>query len=427
MNVLVCHNYYRYAGGEDSVFEEEVRLLESYGHHVVCYTRRNDEFDGQSKLRLSMNAVWNRAAATELAELVRRENIQVAHFHNTWPLISAAGYSAVRRAGAAVVQTLHNYRLLCPGGTLCRQGKVCEACIGKVVPWPAMRHGCYRYSRFASTIMASATVTHRVLGTFRRHVDRFIALSEFARDKFLAAGLPRNKFVVKPNFVIPPSNLTTRERCNFALFVGRLSPEKGVQPMLDAWRDHAPALPLKIVGDGPQLELVELEAGRNPRIEYLGRRAPREVYELIRGAAVLVVPSVNYEGFPRTIVEAFAVGTPVIASRLGSMIELIEDGRTGAFCEAGNPVSLVATVNRLAADPANLEQMGLAARDEFQRRYTPERNHAQLLSVYDQAVRERAVKFAASRPFAVSTSPNMSRPAKTAPVAADVMPDMKNS
>ncbi|MCA9226279.1 MAG: glycosyltransferase family 4 protein [Planctomycetales bacterium] len=427
MNVLVCHNFYRHAGGEDSVFHEEVRLLESYGHHVVCYTRRNDEFDGQSKLRLSMNAVWNRATANELAELVRRENIQVAHFHNTWPLISAAGYSAVRRAGAAVVQTLHNYRLLCPGGTLCRQGKVCEACVGKVVPWPAMRHGCYRYSRFASTIMASATVTHRMLGTFRRHVDRFIALSEFARDKFQAAGLPRNKLVIKPNFVIPPTNLTTEAGGNYALFVGRLSPEKGVQPLLAAWRDHAPSLPLKIVGDGPQSELVESEAGRNPRMEYLGRRAPREVYELIRGAAVLVVPSVNYEGFPRTIVEAFAVGTPVIASRLGSMIELIEDGCTGAFCEAGNPASLVAAVNRLAADPAKREQMGMAAKDEFQRRYTPERNHAQLLSVYDQAVRERALTFAASRSTGVSTSRNRSRPATTAPVVANVVSDMKHS
>jgi glycosyltransferase involved in cell wall biosynthesis len=283
-----------------------------------------------------------------------------------------------------VVQTLHNYRLLCPGATFFRDGKPCEKCLGHL-PLSAVAHSCYRGSRAATAVTAAMLTTHRALGTYAHQVDAYIALTQFARDKFLSAGFDPEKIHVKPNFLDPDPGPGSGNG-NFALFVGRLTEEKGIQPMLDAWQTAGSAIPLKIVGDGPMAETVKEAAAKNPAIQWLGRRPLAEVIDLMGQAAMLVFPSLWYEGFPRTIVEAFARGTPVIASNLGSMTELIHPGRTGLLFEPGNVSQLASAATSLMQNPTVLAAMRASAREEFVKKYDVSRNHGMLLDIYQKAI-----------------------------------------
>jgi glycosyltransferase involved in cell wall biosynthesis len=387
VRVVVCHNFYQQPGGEDQVFADEAALLESQGHVVTRFTVHNDTVEGTGKLALLGKTIWNRAVARQIAATVRREHAEVVHFHNTFPLISPAAYYAARKAGAAVVQTLHNYRLLCPGAMFLRDGAVCESCLGRA-PVAALVHKCYRGSRAASAATATMLVAHRAAATYRRQVDAYIALTEFGRQKFIAGGLPAEKVVVKPNFVSPDPG-PGAGRGGYALFVGRLAPGKGLETLLDAWTRHAPGMPLKILGDGPLAGLVrEASAAGAARIEWLGRRPLAEVYDAMGSAAVLVMPSVWYEGLPKTLIESFAKGTPVIASRLGALAECVTDGHTGYLFRPGDPADLAAQVRRAETDAS---AMRLACRREFEARYTATRNLQMLLDVYRGAVDRRPV------------------------------------
>lgn len=381
MKVLLCHNYYQQRGGEDESFEAEARALEEFGHEVVRYTRHNDAIDGMGRVEVAANTLWSKQTYAELRRLVRRERPAVMHCTNTFPLISPAAYSAARAEGVPVVQSLRNYRLLCPGALFLRDGKVCEDCLGKSVPWPGVRHGCYRDSRAASTVVASLTTLHRGLGTWRRDVTLYFTLTEFARRKFVEGGLPADRIVVKPNCVNPDPGPGTG-RGGYAVFAGRLSPEKGIDTLLAAWQQLKRPVPLKVVGDGPLADRVKAAAAANPNVEYLGRRPLRELLDVIGEAACLVMPSVWYETFGRTIIEAYAKGTPAIASRLGAMAELVDEGRTGLLFAAGDAADLAAAVDRLMVDPA---RMRLAARREFEDKYTAASNYQQLMAIYARA------------------------------------------
>lgn len=388
MRIVVCHNYYQQPGGEDQVFRDEVALLEAHGHRVVPFVVHNDTIHGRSKLKVALETIWNQRAAAELATVVRLERAEVVHFHNTFPLISPAAYQAVRSTGAAVVQTLHNFRLLCPGATFTRDGHICQCCMGKTVPWPAVAHGCYRGSRSGSTVLAGMLVTHRLLRTWNRTVDRYIALTEFSRQKFVEGGLPQERVVVKGNFVTMPPAIGPGQG-GYALFVGRLVLEKGLDTLFEAWKQLAGAVPLKIVGDGPLAPYVEQNASQAPAIEWLGPRPHTEVQQLLREAAFLILPSTWFEGFPKILVEALAVGTPLVASRLGAMAELIEDGCTGELFEPGSAEDLARKVRQLVDDPPRLARMRKAARQCYEDKHTAENNYRQLLAVYDQARQSR--------------------------------------
>src|SRR5215212_4268687 len=250
MKILLAHNEYQQPGGEDQIFRSEAALLEAHGHQVLRYAAHNDRVAGMNPVALAGSTVWNRASYRELQSMIRRERPQVAHFHNTLPLISPAGYYAAKAEGVPVVQTLHNYRLLCPNALFFRDGHVCEDCQGKLVPWPGVLHACYRESRPASAAMAAMLTTHRALQTWTEQVDVYIATTEFAREKFVQGGLPAEQLVVKPNFLHPAPS-PGQVRGDFALFVGRLSPEKGVGTLLETWKRSRVRVPLKIVGDGP--------------------------------------------------------------------------------------------------------------------------------------------------------------------------------
>src|SRR5918995_7060232 len=294
MKILLAHNEYQQPGGEDQVFAAEAALLESHGHRVLRYRVHNDQVAGMDPVTLAGSTVWNRSTHRELRTLIRQERPQVAHFHNTLPLISPAGYYAAKAEGVPVVQTLHNYRLLCPNALFFRDGGVCEDCMGKAITWPGVVHKCYRGSRAASGLVTTMLATHRALRTWTNKVDVYIALTEFARRKFIEGGLPVERITVKPNFVDPdPGPGTSGE--GHALFVGRLSPEKGVDTLLAAWERLKGSAPLKIVGDGPLREQVVAAANRHPRVVYLGHRPTEEVYALMKEASMLIFPSGWYE------------------------------------------------------------------------------------------------------------------------------------
>jgi glycosyltransferase involved in cell wall biosynthesis len=387
MRIIVCHNYYRHRGGEDGVFEVEANLLVSRGHEVHKFVRRNDEFSGLETIAVAGGTIWNRSAAGAVADLVRDEGADVVHFHNWLPQISQGAFHAARGAGAAVVQTLHNYRFTCAKGVLFRDGAICEECVGRTIGWPALVHGCYRDSRVATVPVVGALATHRILNTSERAVDATIVLSEFARSKLIESGLPPQRVYVKPNFVAPDPGEQSGSG-GYVTYVGRMSEEKGIATLLDAWAlaDDLPVL--KIAGSGPLVDQVETAAADNPRIEYLGLVGPDEIPDILGDAAFSIMPSVNYEGFPRAIVESFAVGTPVIASRIGSLTELIDAGRTGLLFEPGKPDSLVEAVRNAVAEPSSAD-MRAAARHEYLNRYGIDRNYDVLMDIYQHAIDAR--------------------------------------
>jgi glycosyltransferase involved in cell wall biosynthesis len=333
---------------------------------------------------LAGSTVWNRSSYRELRSLIRRERPQVAHFHNTLPLISPAGYYAAKAEGVPVVQTLHNYRLLCPNALFFRDGRVCEDCQGKSVPWPGVLHACYRGSRPASATVAAMLTTHRGLRTWTEQVDVYVVTTEFARDKFIQGGLPEEKLIVKPNFLHPAPSLAEVPG-DYALFVGRLSPEKGVGTLLAAWERPGDLMPLRIVGDGPLAGEVGHAAKNLDGVEWLGKQPRERVLALMRGASLLIFPSTCYENFPVTIVEAYAVGLPVIASNLGGMSSLIDDGRTGLHFRPDDPEDLALKVRWASAHPAELAGMREEARGEFEAKYTAERNYGALMEIYETA------------------------------------------
>lgn len=380
MKILILHNYYQQPGGEDEVVATESKLLIEKGHRVILFSEHNDQVDGLDRLTLARSTIWNTDVRRRLSRLVRDERPDVAHFHNTFPLISPAAYSAARAEGVPVVQTLHNYRLLCSNAQFFREGRPCEDCLGKIVPWPGIVHSCYRESRATTTVVVAMLTAHRALGTWSDHVDRYIVLTEFARRKFIEGGLPAEKLVVKPNSLHPDPGVGDGGG-GFALFVGRLSAEKGIPTLLNAWIDHPPSLSLRIIGDGPLAPLVK-EAVQNPRIEWLGRRPQSEIYRHMGKADCLVVPSEWYEGFPRVVLESLARGTPVIAARIGALPEIIEDGKTGLLFEPGNAAELARAVTEIATIASGMRR---AARSAFETKYTGDANYRALLRIYREA------------------------------------------
>ncbi len=384
MNILVVHNFYQQPGGEDQVFNDEVALLRERGNSVETFTVHNDVVAHLGKLALARKTLGNKEVASEIEKRARAMGANIVHFHNTFPLVSPEAYRAARAAGAKVVQTLHNYRLLCPAATFFRDGHVCEDCLGKFIPWPAVVHKCYRDNRAASATVAAMLTVHRAKGTYQHQVDRYIALTQFAKNKYIEGGLPESKIVVKSNFVSPDPGVGTGDG-DYFVFVGRLTIEKGVRTLLESWRDHVKhAARLKIVGDGPlRDEVAKAASASGGSIEYVGRLPGPEVLATIGQATALVFPSVWYEGQPRTIIESFACGTPVIASDIGSMTELVRHGETGWLCTPGDAAGLAMAVNEAAAHGASLRD---GARAEFTAKYTAQKSYEALQAIYDSAI-----------------------------------------
>lgn len=385
MHVLVVHNRYRERGGEDVVVEHEVELLRSGGHQVTEYGRHNDEIEESAPLGTVLQALWSRRTTQEVASLIRDRRPDVVHVHNTFPLVSPSVYWAASRAGVPVVQTLHNFRLICPQGLLLREGRPCESCVGRL-PLPAIRHACYRGSRAQTAVAAGVVMLHRGLGTWQGKVDRYIALSEFSRGRLIAGGLPAERIVVKPNSVPAPPALPTIPRTGL-LFAGRLSAEKGLDTLARAAGGLPPGS-VRVAGSGPLASALEGE----PALQALGRLDRQTLQAEMARATALVLPSACYENAPLAVLEAFACGLPVIASRLGALAEIVDEGVTGLLFEAGSAEALHDRMRWALANVDAMRAMGQAARKRHAQRYTPQENLRCLIEIYE------AVLPAARRP-----------------------------
>ncbi|MEN9453308.1 MAG: hypothetical protein RLZZ369_2367 [Pseudomonadota bacterium] len=380
MKVLVVHNRYQLAGGEDAVVDAEVALLQSRGVDVRRYERHNDDIQHISRASAALQAYWSRQTVSELSDLMAQWQPDVIHVHNTLSLVSPSVYWVADRFGVPVVQTLHNFRLLCPQGMLLRDGQVCEQCVGKSVAWPAVAHACYRESALQSAVLAGLVAGHRALGTYSNKVARFIALNDFCRAKFVQGGLPADKLVVKPNFVDLPAPDQLVDRAG-GLFVGRLSHEKGVATLVQA-KHSQPALPVKVIGSGPMGDAVQTAFGS----DLLGFLPLVDIVEHMRRSAFLVLPSICYENFPRTVVEAFACGLPVIASRMGSMAVLVKEGETGLLFNPGDAQDLVTKIQWAQAHPAEIARMGCQARRQYEEEFNADVNFELLMAIYQDAM-----------------------------------------
>lgn len=396
MKVLLLHNCYQLVGGEDAVVQAEKALLEANGHQVALLEISNAEIVGVwGKANAAVSAIYSAASKQRVSVEIANFRPDVVHVHNFFPLLSPSVYDACRDAGVPVVQTLHNYRLGCPNALLLRDGKVCEDCLGKTMPWPGILHGCYRGSRAQSAVTAAMLAVHRLRGTWSERVDAYIVLTAFQKEKMVQAGLPREKIHIKPNYIFDPKLFgNSRELDDYALFVGRLSQEKGVAILVEAYLQNDLRIPLKIVGDGPVREVLEVRvqtAGFKDAIEFLGWQDKSTVLKLMGGAQFLIVPSIWYETFGLTMIEAFACGLPVLASRLGSMAEIVENGITGLHFEAGNSADLADKIQWASGHHEEIDRMGKNARRAYEALYTSEVNYQQLVAIYQLAINKASV------------------------------------
>ena len=393
LKILAVHNAYRQPGGEDVAFEQEVEMLKQAGENVIHYRRTNSEIDsysGVGYVGLVKGTVWASDTRREFAALLEREKPDIVHVHNTFVLISPSIYSACAEAGIPVVQTLHNFRLLCPVATLFREGKVCEECVDHSL-MRSVQHGCYSQSRTATAVVASMLAYHRLRDTWSREIASFVALSDFARRKFVQGGLPADRISVKPNFVVPDPGARTGEG-EFALFVGRLSPEKRVNTILEAWRHLRTSIPLVIMGDGPERPGLEKQAQGLSGVRFTGRVPREEVLAAMNRARFLIFPSDLCENFPVTLVESFACGTPVICSRIGAMQDIVADGSTGLHFTTGDGEDLARKVEWAWAHPEETRKMGELARQEYLARYTAEKNYPILMEIYRRTIEQHQAR-----------------------------------
>ncbi len=386
LTVLLVHNRYQLPGGEDGVFEREGALLEAHGHRVLRYELHNDEVDGLGRAALLGRTLWSRPAYAQVRQTVETAGVDIVHVHNTLPLASPAVFHAAHAGGAATVHTLHNYRLVCPGTLLLRDGVPCHDCVGLAFAAPGVRHACYRDSRAATAAVATAVAVHRALGTWDRAVDRYIALSAFARGVFVEGGLPAERVVVKPNLL--PADPAPGAGGGDVLFAGRLAEGKGLEVVLEAWAADPGLPPLRVAGDGPLAPLVEEAARHDGRITWLGWVGGAALGREMAAAAALVAPSTCYDGPPLVVIEAMGAGTPVVLTDHGPSPELVADGETGRLVPRGDAAALAAAVRALAEAPS--APLRRRVRQFYAGHLAREVSYRRLRTIYDDALAQYA-------------------------------------
>ncbi len=383
----MLHNRYRLAGGEDVVVAAEAALLRARGHRVTLIEVDNRSIEGPlGAARAALGAPYTPWRRRWAAAHVRRAGAELVHVHNTFPLLSPAVVEGAADAGAAVVHTLHNYRTICANALLLRDGATCEQCVGGS-GWAAIRHRCYRGSAIGSAAVVAMQRGIKLLNLWDRPGRRLIALSRFARDKFAEGGLPRERIVVKPNFIDMPGPAPGGTERRGVVFAGRLSREKGVDILIEAAR-LLPDVDFMLIGEGAEAERLRGLAPANVRLA--GALSRPDVRAAIGRARLLAMPSLWYEGFPMVLLEAYAAGTPVVASRIGALAEWVEDGVTGALVEPGDAIALAAQIRRIHDDPITARALGQAGRAQAETRFSPHANGEALEAIYRAAIDERA-------------------------------------
>ena len=379
MKILVAHNRYHYRGGEDTVVDAEVNLLRRHGHEVLIYSRDNRELKSMCRSEAALSVLWSRQTVCDIRSIQKEFQPDLIHAHNTFPLISPSLYAVAHALHIPVVQTLHNFRLLCPQAMLLRDGASCEACVGHW-PWRALVHRCYRNSLTQTAMTTAMIATHRLRGTWVREVSRYIVLNQLCRDKFVQGGLPFDRMRIKPNFVESQGKPDWADRSG-GLFIGRLSPEKGLHTLAQAMRQLS-SIQIDVFGNGPLQSLVE----STPGLHYRGFQDAATLQQRLRRAAYLVMPSTGVESFGLVAIEAFACGTPVIASRHGGLMEIVVQGKTGLLVPPGDAGELARAIAYAEAHPDHMLAMGQAAYETYLRCYTPETNYVLLMRIYREAL-----------------------------------------
>lgn len=384
----MIHNYFQKWGGGDQSTEQELALLRERGEDVEFYFRHNDEIKDFSKPRLAglfFETTWSQKSYNEVSETIKRFKPDIIHCQNFFTLVTPAIFYAAARSKVPIVQSLRDFRLLCPIGFFVRNGEVCEECMTHSL-WRGIKYGCYRNSSAQTASIALMLKTHRILNTWNKRVNGFVALTEFSRQKFIEGGLPAEKIVVRPNFMTNDPGVQDHER-TYALFVGRMSTEKGIKTLLEAWK-HIPDLPLKVVGGGDLVDWAKdyLKENNITNVELIGFVKPDEVLEYQRRAKFVIMPSLWYETFGRVILEGYAVGTPAIVSNLGAMAELVEEERTGLRFTPGDADDLARKVRYAIDHPAMVETWGQNARRKVENEFLAERAYERLMDIYGQVL-----------------------------------------
>ena len=388
MRILMAHNTYQQRGGEDISTEQDVALLQSHGHEVQTYIRNNEEIRHYSLLKkafLFFRPVWSWQAYDQIQKILKSFQPDVVHVQNFFPLISPAVFYACHRLKIPVVFSLRNYRLACANGFFYRDNRVCEDCI-RHSALHGMIHKCYHGSLIQTTSVAMMQVTHGWLRTWEKKIDVIAPVSKFAAGKMLDMGLSPNNTLVRKNYLMQDPGEGHGLRAG-AVFAGRLSPEKGTDILIQAWQ-HLPQVPLQIIGTGPEESILQQSLEGNTEVIFCGRLPHGEMLNRIKSAQVLVMPSVWYETFGRTIIEAYATGTPVIVSRLGAMAELVDEGKTGLLFNPGDANDLVQKVTWAMTHTQEMAVMGKNARKLFLEQYSADIAYQKLLEVYLQAIKK---------------------------------------
>lgn len=391
LRVLVAHNFYgdRAAGGEATVFAQETELLRLNGCEVTTFERSNSEmsrWNAWKKATLPFRLGSSAEIYRETVEFIKEKRPEILHVHNYKYVLTPSIFKAAKDCGVKTVLTLHNYRLICPGGQLRRGNEICEECLRKNPTRIFWRRGC---ASKLSTRVLQGLLYFETKKEILENVDVFVALTEFSKSRFVAGGLPDERVWVKPNFIFDPLATGDAEptegegaKRTGAIFVGRLSAEKGARFLTEAWRGLD--FPLTIVGDGPEGEALRRNAPSNVR--FVGEKSRDEVLKLTRNAQFLVFPSICYEGFPMSILEAAALGTPALASRLGGRPETTLDGETGLLFESLNVEDFRDAARRLIDDPGFCRRLGENARRRYERLYSPQKNFETLMKIYRAAL-----------------------------------------
>ncbi|HTF64535.1 MAG TPA: glycosyltransferase [Edaphobacter sp.] len=386
MRVLLLHNRYQIQGGEDVVVAQEAEMLRSFGILVDVFEITNDSISTvQDKIYTTVHLAYSSRMREQVRERIRSFRADVVHVHNSFPRFTPSVYHAANIEGCGVVQTLHNYRLMCANGYLFREQKICTDCLTQGSAWPALVHRCYRGSAVGTAALTGMVAYHKIRRTWRNRIGRFITLTAFARSLFIEyVGLPADRVIVKAN-VVPDIGVTPGDK-KYALFVGRLSPEKGIGSILRAARSGMFPLPLMIVGSGPMENEVRAAAELG-QLEFLGKRSSEEVHLLLQRAKMLLAPSMWHEGgVPLVIGEAFSAGVPVITSRIKPIDSVVEHERNGLLVTPGSEQEICEAAARFHSDRELLGRMRIEARQTYEQLYRAANNFRALLDIYTDAI-----------------------------------------
>ncbi len=385
--ILMVHNYYQIPGGEDTVVANEKRMLEEHGHVVILYSRHNSEIKQMSKLQklgLPFTTIFNPRTYREIKNLIKQNQIDIVHVHNTLNLVSPAVYYAALKCGVPVVQTVHNFRLLCPGATFYRDGHICEDCVEHGL-WCAVKHKCYRGSRMQTLACVISTAIHRMTGVYGK--INYICLTEFNKEKLLKLKqMPPDRVFIKPNFTFESTeNLQGGERADYYLFVGRIEEIKGIQLLLSAF-SKMPKMQLLVAGDGPLLDEKRewVKARGLDNVLLLGYIDHQEIAKLISECKAVIVPSQIYETFGMVIIESYAAHKPVITGDIGNIGSLVEEGITGLKYKYDDEISLMNAVMR--SEQMDMDCFGEKAYKKYLQEFSPFANYHQLMEIYRRIV-----------------------------------------